>query len=95
MQFAAETGNLLEVLAENGRLGRLDGIINAYSLIMAAKRGEVVCEVTTAKALDGSQRKQLEAALKVNYQYTFIIVKSGPKMYDHRQISKAKLRELL
>ncbi|XP_058450035.1 ATP synthase subunit O, mitochondrial [Malaya genurostris] len=60
----AATGNLLSLLAENGRLKRLDGIINAYSLIMAAERGEVVCEVVTAKQLDDSQRKQLESALK-------------------------------
>lgn len=64
VKFNAATGNLLTLLAENGRLGRLDGIVNAYTLIMAAERGEVVCEVTTAKALDDSQRKQLEAALK-------------------------------
>lgn len=65
VKFNAATGNLLTLLAENGRLGRLDGIVNAYSLIMAAERGEVVCEVTTARALDDSQRKQLEGALKV------------------------------
>ncbi|XP_065088741.1 ATP synthase subunit O, mitochondrial [Ochlerotatus camptorhynchus] len=64
VKYNAATGNLLTILAENGRLGRLDGIINAYTLIMAAERGEVVCEVTTAKALDDSQRKQLEGALK-------------------------------
>ncbi|XP_055544693.1 ATP synthase subunit O, mitochondrial [Wyeomyia smithii] len=64
VKFNAATGNLLAVLAENGRLGRLDGIINAFSLIMAAERGEVVCEVITAKPLDDSQRKQLESALK-------------------------------
>ncbi|XP_055612684.1 ATP synthase subunit O, mitochondrial [Uranotaenia lowii] len=64
VKLNAATGNLLSLLAENGRLGRLDGIINAYTLIMAAERGEVVCEVKTAKPLDDSQRKQLEAALK-------------------------------
>ncbi|EDS29676.1 prolyl-tRNA synthetase [Culex quinquefasciatus] len=64
VKFNAATGNLLGLLAENGRLGRLDGITNAFSLIMAADRGEVVCEVKTAKPLDDSQRKQLEGALK-------------------------------
>ncbi|XP_055636886.1 ATP synthase subunit O, mitochondrial [Toxorhynchites rutilus septentrionalis] len=64
VKYNAATGNLLAVLAENGRLGRLEGIVNAFSLIMAAERGEVVCEVKTAKPLDDSQRKQLESALK-------------------------------
>nr|XP_019539550.2 ATP synthase subunit O, mitochondrial [Aedes albopictus] len=64
VKYNAATGNLLTLLAENGRLGRLDGIINAYTLIMAAERGEVVCEVMTAKPLDDAQRKQLESALK-------------------------------
>ncbi|XP_058129432.1 ATP synthase subunit O, mitochondrial [Anopheles ziemanni] len=64
VKYNAATGNLLQLLAENGRLARLDGIINAFRLIMAAERGEVVCEVKTAKPLDDGQRKQLENALK-------------------------------
>lgn len=60
------TGLFLELLAENGRLKRLDAIINAYKLIMSAHRGEVVCEVITAKPLEASQRKELETQLKVS-----------------------------
>lgn len=60
----AATSNLLEVMAENGRLKKLDGVISAFKTIMAAHRGEVVCEVTTAKPLDAAQLKQLEEALK-------------------------------
>jgi F-type H+-transporting ATPase subunit O len=63
--WAPATGNLLEVLAENGRLNKLNTIIDHYKLIMSAHRGEVVCEVVTAKALDNAQRKDLENALKV------------------------------
>lgn len=37
-----ETGNLLQILAENGRLGKLDGVINAFKTLMAAHRGEVL-----------------------------------------------------
>lgn len=59
------TGNLLEMLAENGRLNKLNNIINAFKIMMAAHRGEVTCEVTTAKPLDDAQRKNLEATLKV------------------------------
>lgn len=62
--MAAATSNLLQVMAENGRLKRLDGVINAFRTIMAAHRGEVVCEVTTAKPLDSAQKTQLEGALK-------------------------------
>jgi F-type H+-transporting ATPase subunit O len=65
------TGFFLQCLAENGRLKSLDSIINAYRLIMAAHRGEVVCEVTTAKPLDASQRKELESQLKVCSQILF------------------------
>ena len=31
---------------------------------MAAHRGEVVCSVTTAKALDGAMKKDVEGAVK-------------------------------
>ena len=37
------------LLAENGRLKSLDGIISVFQTLMAAHRGEVPCEVTTAK----------------------------------------------
>lgn len=64
--FASSTSNLLGLLAENGKLKKIDGVINSFRTIMAAHRGEVVCEVTTAKALDASQRKQLEDVLKAS-----------------------------
>lgn len=65
LRWSAATGNLLALLADNGRLSQLDGVINAFNIIMAAHRGEVVCEVVSAKPLDSSQSKQLEGALKV------------------------------
>ncbi|XP_072932755.1 ATP synthase subunit O, mitochondrial [Epargyreus clarus] len=58
------TGNLLSLMAENGRLDKLEAVINAFKIMMAAHRGEVTCEVTTAKPLDQAQRQNLEAALK-------------------------------
>lgn len=63
--FAPATGFFLEQLAENGRLNKMDSVINAFKLIMSAHRGEVVCEVITAKPLEAGQRKELEAQLKV------------------------------
>jgi len=58
------TGNFLGLLAENGRLNKLEGITTAFATLMSAHRGEVICHVTTAKALDGPLQQELEAALK-------------------------------
>merc|ERR1711921_35715 len=57
------TVNLFGALADNGRLTSVEGIISAFGTIMAAVRGEVICEVTTAKALDAAMRKELDGAL--------------------------------
>ncbi|XP_034829163.1 ATP synthase subunit O, mitochondrial [Maniola hyperantus] len=62
--LSATTGNLLGLMAENGRLGKLEAVINAFKIMMAAHRGEVTCEVITAKPLDPAQKQSLEAALK-------------------------------
>nr|XP_022912274.1 ATP synthase subunit O, mitochondrial-like [Onthophagus taurus] len=35
------SANLLQILAENGRLKKLNGVINAFKTIMSAHRGEV------------------------------------------------------
>ena len=39
--LSSYSANLLELLAENGRLPKLDGVINAFKTIMSAYRGEV------------------------------------------------------
>jgi len=39
----------LGALADNGRLQKMNGVISAFSTLMSAHRGEVVCTVTTAK----------------------------------------------
>lgn len=66
VNYAPATGFFLEQLAENGRMKKVDAVINAFRLIMAAHRGEVVCEVISAKPLDNAQRKELESQLKVS-----------------------------
>lgn len=66
-KVSSATSNLLSLLAENGRLKKLDGVINAFKTIMAAHRGEVVCEITSARPLEAAQRKQLEDVLKVRH----------------------------
>lgn len=64
--LSAATTNLLVLLAENGRLSKIDGVINSFKQLMSAHRGEVVCEVTTANPLTDAQRKELQAALSVS-----------------------------
>lgn len=39
--LSPHSANLLQLLAENGRLKNINGVINAYRTIMAAHRGEV------------------------------------------------------
>ncbi|EFX80685.1 hypothetical protein DAPPUDRAFT_303877 [Daphnia pulex] len=63
LKMSAVTGNFLELLAENGRLNKLDVVTGHFFTMMAAFRGEVVCEVTSAKALDAATLKEVTAAL--------------------------------
>lgn len=51
-------------------MNKLDAVINAFKVMMSAHRGEVTCEVVTAKPLDPAQKTSLEAALKVYVLYT-------------------------
>lgn len=41
--------NALSLIAENGRLKDFDQIVNAFKILMAAHRGEITCEVISAK----------------------------------------------
>lgn len=38
-----------DALVENGRSANIEAVVNVFGTIMAAVRGEVLCEVTTAK----------------------------------------------
>lgn len=73
IHYSSATSNLLYLLAENGRMKKLDGVVTAFKTIMAAHRGEVVCEVITAKPLDAGQKKSLEDALKVKLKNLQVI----------------------
>ncbi|CAH1224876.1 ATP5O [Branchiostoma lanceolatum] len=57
--------NLVDLLGDNNRLGVVSGVAKTFSDIMSAHRGEVICEVTTAKALDAGTMKSLQDALKM------------------------------
>ena len=62
--FNELTKNLLLALAENNRASYIGAVVNSYGTLMAAHRGEVVCQVTTAKPLDAAMLKEVEGALK-------------------------------
>jgi F-type H+-transporting ATPase subunit O len=55
--------NLLLAIAENNRFTFIGPVVASYNTLMAAHRGEVVCVVTTAKALDAPTKKEVEGAL--------------------------------
>nr|CDI53084.1 probable ATP5-F1F0-ATPase complex, OSCP subunit [Melanopsichium pennsylvanicum 4] len=56
--------NLFTVLAENGRLGQTEKVIEGFQELMTAYRGEVEVTVTSATALDKSTVSRIESALK-------------------------------
>jgi len=55
--------NLLLSMAENNRFTFIPAVTSVFSTIMSAHRGEVVCTVTTAKALDAAMQKEVEGAM--------------------------------
>ncbi|HXG99686.1 MAG TPA: F0F1 ATP synthase subunit delta [Sphingomicrobium sp.] len=58
------TARFLGVLADNGRLGELNGIVNAVRCLAADHRGEIRAEVTSAHPLNDSQVAKLRDNLK-------------------------------
>jgi len=65
LNYSSLSTNLFCAMAENGRMKYTDAVINAFSRIMSAERGEVRCEVTTSKPLKATTEKELETALKM------------------------------
>ena len=63
-KFDKMTMNFFGVLAENNRLNRVKNIVTAFSQLMSASRGEIVCTVISAQKLDDNNTKALESALK-------------------------------
>jgi F-type H+-transporting ATPase subunit delta len=57
-------GNFLKVVAKHRRLFALPGMIRAFRIIAAEKRGEITAEVTSAHALTKAQEDELKVALK-------------------------------
>ncbi|KAH7248181.1 hypothetical protein MRS44_018403 [Fusarium solani] len=59
----ATVKNFLETLAENNRLGHLQGVCEKFGELMSAKRGEVEMTITSAERLDNKTLSRLEAAV--------------------------------
>jgi len=64
LELSGLVGNFLGVLARNRRLAALDEVVQAFSRLVAAHKGETRAEVRSAKALDKTQMAALEAKLK-------------------------------
>lgn len=58
------TRNLFQAMAEHGRLGETERMIEGFLQLMGAHRGEVEVVVTSATALDKQTASRLEAAIK-------------------------------
>jgi F-type H+-transporting ATPase subunit delta len=64
--IAGTTANFIRVVAANRRLFVLQGMIAAFRKLVAAHRGEVSAEVTSAEELTEAQVESLAAALKAS-----------------------------
>jgi len=53
----------METLAENNRLGLLEGICEKFSVLMGASRGEMELIITSAQKVDDKMIKRVEAAI--------------------------------
>jgi len=72
--FSDTSLNFLVLVAENGKLKKLQAMIKSYEQIMSAHRGELFCSVITAKPLDAAMTKELNEALQS-------FAKSGQKLH--------------
>ncbi|KKK26564.1 hypothetical protein P175DRAFT_0441824 [Aspergillus ochraceoroseus IBT 24754] len=55
--------NFLATLAENNRLGLLDGVCEKFGTLMSAHRGEIELTITSAQELDNKTLTRLEKAV--------------------------------
>eukprot|EP00274_Cyanoptyche_gloeocystis_P005663 CAMPEP_0196655164 /NCGR_PEP_ID=MMETSP1086-20130531/4903_1 /TAXON_ID=77921 /ORGANISM="Cyanoptyche gloeocystis , Strain SAG4.97" /LENGTH=216 /DNA_ID=CAMNT_0041987323 /DNA_START=150 /DNA_END=800 /DNA_ORIENTATION=- len=60
--FSTTTKNLVGLLADNGRLAMLPSVVDTFSRLVAAARGEVLVNVTSAKKLTAEEVQVLQGA---------------------------------
>jgi F-type H+-transporting ATPase subunit O len=53
----------MTTLAENNRLGALEGVVEKFGVLMGAARGEIELTVTSAQPLDNKTLSRLESAV--------------------------------
>ncbi|CAG0886488.1 unnamed protein product [Cyprideis torosa] len=58
------TANFMGLIVENGRANKINSMLESFFRLMSAHRGELECEIVTAKALDDATRKELEKVLQ-------------------------------
>lgn len=66
-QYEEITRNFFNLLAENGRLKYTHKILDAFGILMSARRGEIQAIVTSAKELPSTIVEQLSVALKKGF----------------------------
>ncbi|OQR79210.1 ATP synthase subunit O [Tropilaelaps mercedesae] len=88
LNYSPLTVNMLGAMAENGRMRHTNEVIAAFSKIMSAERGEILCEVTTAKPLDDASEKDLQAALSA-------FTKKGEKILLTKKVDPSILGGML
>lgn len=89
------TSNFVGVLAQNRRLGQLEGVIRAFNQLAARHRGEITAEVTSARPLSDDQidaiKQQLRARMGRDIAVDLsvdpeilggLVVKIGSRMID-------------
>ena len=84
--------NFLGTLAENNRLGVLEGVCEKFATLMGAARGEVEMTITSAAPLEQKVVRQLEQAVsKSQYVGQGKKLKVVPKVRHYRILFASRI----